>query len=61
MSEPLPNWTPEEKAAIYAEMKKKFTVEKLIEDDEEKFPAEQVLAEIEEMVRKAQARPGETG
>jgi hypothetical protein len=64
MSEPLLNWTPEEKAAIYAEMKKKFTVEKLIEyieDDEEKFPAEQVLVEIEEMVRKAQARPGETG
>ncbi len=64
MSEPLPNWTPEEKAAIYAEMKKKFTVEKLIEyieDDAEKFPAEQVLVEIEEMVRKAQARPGETG
>lgn len=60
--QPLPDWTPEEKAAIYAKMKKKFTVEDLIEyieDDEEKFPAEQVLAELEEMIRKARAGPRE--
>jgi hypothetical protein len=57
---PLPDWTPEEKAAIYAKFKKQFTVEKLIEyieDDEEKFPAEQVLMEIEEMVRKSKLPP----
>ena len=44
---PLPDYTPEEKAAIYAEMKKKFTVEDLlgyINDEGEKVPAEQVLA-----------------
>jgi hypothetical protein len=62
--QPLPDWTPEEKAAIYAEMKKKFTVEDLIEyieDDDEKFPADQVLAELEEMVRKAKTSPGGAG
>ena len=54
---PLQEYTPEELKAIYAKFKKKFTVEKLIEyieDDEEKFPAAQVLAEVEEMVRRAE-------
>jgi hypothetical protein len=57
--QPLPDWTPEEKAAIYAEMKKKFTVEDLlgyINDEDEKIPAEQVLAEMEEIVRRVEAR-----
>ena len=57
--QPLPDYTPEEKAAIYAEMKKKFTVEDLlgyINDESEKFPAEQVLAEMEEIVHRVEAR-----
>jgi hypothetical protein len=57
---PLPDWTPEQKAAILAKFKKQFTVEKLIEyieDDDEKFPAEQVLVEVEEMVRRAKLPP----
>ena len=61
-NQPLPDYTPEEKAAIYAEMKKKFTVEDLlgyINDEDEKVPAEQVLAEAEEIVRQAEARKQE--
>ena len=57
--QPLPDYTPEQKAAICAEMKKKFTVEDLIEyieDDDEKYPAEQVLEEMEQIVREAKAR-----
>ena len=54
----LPDWTPEQKKAICADMKQQFPVERLIEyieDDDEKFPAEQVLAEVEQMVQKAEA------
>ena len=57
--QPLPDYTPEEKAATYAEMKKKFTVEDLlgyVNDEDEKVPADQVLAEAEEIVRRAEAR-----
>lgn len=46
----VPDFTPEQLAAIYAEAKKNFTVEDLIrelEDDPPTFPAEDVLAELE--------------
>jgi hypothetical protein len=52
------DYTPEEKARIYAKFRAEFTADDLaayIEDDDEKFPAEQVLAELEEMVRLAKA------
>ena len=45
-----PDFTPEQKAAIYAQAKKNFTVEDLIrqlEDDPPTFPADEVLAELE--------------
>lgn len=57
-NEQLRDYTPDELRAIYAQLKKKFTVEDLIEyieDDEEKFPAGQVLAEVEEIVRRSDA------
>ncbi len=47
---PHPDFTPEQKAAIYAEAKKNYTVEDLIrelEDDPPTHPAEEVLAELE--------------
>ena len=59
MSEPnglLPDWTSDEKAAILARGKHEFTIPKLIEyveDDDEKFPAAQVLAEIEAIDRES--------
>lgn len=49
-----PDFTPAEKAAIYAKHRALFTPEKLIEyieDDDERFPADQVLAELHEMLR----------
>ena len=55
---PLPDYTPEEKARVLAEMKKQFTIEKFIEyleDDTEKFPADQVLSELEEIVNAAES------
>jgi len=55
---PRPDWTPEQKQAIYAEMQKLFTVEDLlgyINDDEEKIPIDQVMAEAEEMLRQMRA------
>ena len=66
MSEPtngqtLPDYTPEERAAIYAEMKKRFTVEDLlgyINDEGERFPAEQVLVEAEQIVRRYNSDKG---
>jgi hypothetical protein len=59
MTAPLPDYTPEEKAAILAKYKKEFTVEMLIEyieDDDEKFPAEQVLEEMVEAAGAVDAR-----
>lgn len=56
---PLPDWTPEQKKAIYAEMKKKFTVEDLlgyINDEDEKFPMEQVMAEAKTLLAEIEAR-----
>jgi hypothetical protein len=53
MATPLPDYTPEEKAAILAKFKKEFTVERLleyIEDDDEKIPADQVMSEMEAAV-----------
>ena len=53
-SEAYPDYTPEEKTAIYAKYKKLFTVDDLIgyiENDEPTFPAEQVMAEVDEIVR----------
>ena len=49
-----PDYTPEEKAAIYAKYKDLFTVEDLIELLDEKgprYPAEQVMAEAREIAR----------
>ena len=46
---PHPDFTPEQKAAIYAQAKKNFTVEDLIgyiEDDEPVIPIEQVWEEL---------------
>ena len=46
----VPDFTPEQLAAIYAEAKKNFTVEDLIrelEEDPPTVPAEEVLAELE--------------
>lgn len=46
---PHPDFTPEQKAAIYAQAKKNFTVEDLIgyiEDDEPVIPFEEVRAEL---------------
>jgi hypothetical protein len=59
---PLPDWTPEEKAVIYAEMQKKFTVEDLlgyVNDEDEKIPAEVVMAKAEELLRQIEARKRE--
>ncbi len=59
---PLPDYTPEETAKILAKFKAEFTADDLaayIEDDDEKYPAEQVLAEIKEMVRAARVDTGE--
>lgn len=59
---PLPDYTPEEKAAIYAEMKKKFTVEDLlgyINDEDEKVPLDEVIAKAEAILAEAEARKRE--
>ncbi len=56
-----PDYTPQEKAAIYAKHRALFTPEKLIEyieDDDERFPADQVLAELHEMIRVAKDDSG---
>ena len=48
------DYTPEEKARIYAKFRAEFTADDLadhIEDDDEKYPMEQVLADIEAMVK----------
>ncbi len=55
-------YTPEELRKIYAKFEKEFTCEKLIEyieDDDEKFPIEDVLAEAEEIVRTYEPSPSE--
>ena len=55
-------YTPEELRKIYAKFEKEFTCEKLIEyieDSDEKFPIEQVLAEAEEIVREYDRSNGE--
>jgi len=49
-----PDYTPEQKAAIYAKYKKLFTVEDLIgyiENNDPTYPAEQVLAEADAIVQ----------
>lgn len=56
--DPIPDWTPEQKRAIYDAMKAKFTADDLygyIEDTGEKFPADAVLAEMEAVVREVEA------
>ena len=47
------DFTPAEKSVIYAKHRALFTPEKLIEyiEDDERFPADQVLAELHEMLR----------
>jgi hypothetical protein len=62
MSEPttsLPDWTPEQQKAICAEMKKKFTAEDLlayVNDTDEKFPMEQVMAELDAVLAEVRAK-----
>lgn len=49
----LPEYTPEEMAALYAKHKALFTAEDLlgyIEDDEPTYPVADVIAEVEELV-----------
>jgi aspartate/tyrosine/aromatic aminotransferase len=56
------DYTPEELQKIYAKFKKAFTVEDLIgyiENDGEKYPIEQVIAEAEEIVRNRRASEAE--
>ena len=51
---PYPDYSPEQKSAIYAKYKDLFTVEDLIEliDDEgPRHPAEEVMAEAREILR----------
>ncbi|HEY2786224.1 MAG TPA: hypothetical protein VGJ05_14755 [Fimbriiglobus sp.] len=58
MASLLPDYSTEEMAVLLARHKKKFTIEKLIEyveDDVETFPAEGMLAELDEMVRLVQS------
>lgn len=53
---PHPDFTPEEKAAIYAKYKKLFTVEDLIgyiDDDEPVYPFDQVIDEVEQRIRES--------
>jgi hypothetical protein len=55
----MPDWTPEQKKAIYAEMQKLFTVEDLlgyINDTDEKIPMEQVMAEAEALLAELKAK-----
>ena len=61
---PMPDdWTPEQKKAIYAEMKKQFTVEDLlgyINDEDEKIPMEQVMAKAEARLAELEAQQART-
>ena len=53
---PHRDFTPEEKAAIYAKYKKLFTVEDLIgyiDDDEPIYPFDQVIDEVEQRIRQS--------
>jgi len=56
--EPIREYTPEELAVIYAKFRTQFTAEDLIgyiDDIEDTVPAEQVLAEMEAIVREAKS------
>lgn len=58
---PHKEWTPEQLKAYLAEMQKKFTIEDLLEyinapEDEVLIPAEQVLAEMDEIIRTREAK-----
>ena len=51
---PHPDFTPEQKAAIYAKYKKLFSVEDLIgyiDDKDPVYPFDQVLEEVEQQIR----------
>lgn len=51
---PHPDFTPEQKAAIYAKYKKLFSVEDLIgyiDDTDPVYPFDQVLEEVEQQIR----------
>ncbi len=55
---PLPEYTPEEMAALYAKHKAQFTAEDLhgyIEDDEPSRPAEEVLAAAKKLIEAKKA------
>ena len=61
---PLREYTPEEMRTIFDRYRRQLTAEELmeyIEDDDEKYPIEQVLAEAEAMIRPAaHPEPGPT-
>ncbi len=62
--EPIRELTPEEKRAIYDAMKQKFTADDLfgyIENKGPYVPFREVVEEIEEMVRQAEAQRPEAG
>ena len=59
---PHPDFTPEQKAAIYAKYKKLFSVEDLIgyiEDNEPVYPFDQVLEEVDQQIRDLKKRKAE--
>lgn len=62
--DPIPDWTPEQKRAIYDAMKAKFTADDLygyIEGTEPVVPLDDVIAEMEETLRRAESSPREPG
>jgi len=63
MNEPngqlLPDWSPEQKAAIFEEMKKTFTADDLygyVEDTDIKIPMAQVMAKAEALLKQLDAQ-----
>ncbi len=60
--QPLPDYTPEQQAEILAEMKKRFTLEDLLEYadwDGQFVPFDEVMAKAEAMLRQAEQPPTE--
>lgn len=62
--EPIRDWTPEQKRAIYDEMAAKFTADDLygyIEGTEPLIPIDEVVEELEQRIRKAESNQREAG
>ena len=59
---PIPELTPEQKAKVYAHFDRQFTPERLIEyidNQDPGRPADEVLAEADEWLRRYEAPPAE--